>query len=29
MESRHKEHLEIINDLMRENNFLRSKVKEK
>ena len=26
MESRHKEHLEIIGDLMRENNFLRSKV---
>ena len=29
MESRHKEHLEIISDLMRENNFLRSKVKQK
>jgi citrate lyase alpha subunit len=28
MESRNKEHLEMINDLIRQNKFLKAKVKE-
>jgi predicted patatin/cPLA2 family phospholipase len=28
MEARHKEHLKIIEDLLRQNKFLKSKVKE-
>jgi hypothetical protein len=29
MESRHKEHLKIIEDLLRENNYLKHKAQEK